>query len=1073
MATTTSLLSSCLCALLLAPLFSQGVDAWKSRKGASKECRFDRLQAFEPLRKVRSEAGVTEYFDERNEQFQCAGVIVIRRVIEPQGLVVPRYSNTHALAYIIQGKGYIGLTFPGCPAIHQQQFQQFEQRQSDQGHKFRDEHQKIHEFRQGDVVALPVSVPHWFYNGGDTPAVVVYVYDIKSFANQLEPRHKEFLLAGNNQRGQQIFEHSIFQHSGQNIFSGFNTEVLSEALGINTEAAKRLQSQNDQRGDIIRVKHGLQLLKPTRTRRTTSISTRQYNGLDENICTIKARVNIENPNRADYYNPRARRITLLNNQKFPILNLIGMGAARVNLYQNALLSPFWNINAHIVVYIIQGSARVQVANNQGRTMFNGVIRQGQILIIPQNHAVIKKAEHNGCQYIAIKTIPDPTVSRAAGKNSILRALPVDVIANAYRISRDEARRLKNNRANEIGAFTPRFPKKNQRSYQFLSEGLSLIGMLVACAFVAMAAALLAIGWRVVAPRRSVGRAGAGASTPECGLTAAAIDALPASEYERPLGVGGDDGGDPACSVCLEDVRGGETVRRLPACGHLYHAACIDAWLRSRTTCPLCRCDLFERLQAFEPLQNVRSEAGVTEYFDEMNELFQCTGRGSMGLTFPGCPATYQQQSQQFLFQGESQSQKFIDEHQKMHQFRQSDIVALPTGVAHWFYNDGDTPVVALYVYDTKNSANQLEPRHREFLLAGKNNRVQQVHGHSIQQHSGQNIFNGFSVELLSEALNSNTVTTKRLQSQNDQRGEIIHVKKGLQLLKPTLTQRQEQEQAQYQENLCTIKTRLNIENPSCADSYDPRAGRITSLDSQKFPILNIIQMSATRVNLYQNAILTPFWNVNAHSLMYVIQGRARVQVVSNLGKTVFDDVLRPEQLLIIPQNYVVLKKAQHEGCQYIAINTNANAFVSHLAGVDSVFCALPVDVVANAYRVSREEARRLKNNRGDEYGPFPPRLQQQIYPEFSNESKGETSDSRRGGVPLDHRCWQWSHRHCCPQSPYSLPPLLARVIPVPCSLHKSHLRRGRRGSGDVVAQRMVATSAPATRCICDQRMSLS
>ncbi|EEC72835.1 hypothetical protein OsI_06563 [Oryza sativa Indica Group] len=114
----------------------------------------------------------------------------------------------------------------------------------------------------------------------------------------------------------------------------------------------------------------------------------------------------------------------------------------------------------------------------------------------------------------------------------------------------------------------------------------------ACAFVAMAAALLAIGWRVVAPPRRVGRVGAGASTPECGLTAAAIDALPASEYERPLGVGG--GGDPACSVCLEDVRGGETVRRLPACGHLYHAACIDAWLRSRTTCPLCRSDLYPR-----------------------------------------------------------------------------------------------------------------------------------------------------------------------------------------------------------------------------------------------------------------------------------------------------------------------------------------------------------------------------------------------------------------------------------------------------------------------------------------------
>ncbi|KAF0934461.1 hypothetical protein E2562_025538 [Oryza meyeriana var. granulata] len=448
---------------------------------------------------------------------------------------------------------------------------------------------------------------------------------------------------------------------------------------------------------------------------------------------------------------------------------------------------------------------------------------------------------------------------------------------------------------------------------------------------------------------------------------------------------------------------------------------------------------FDRLQAFEPLRKVRSEAGVTEYFDEKNELFQCTGtfvirrviqpqgllvprytnapgmvyiiqgRGSMGLTFPGCPATYQQQFQQFLPQGQSQSQKFRDEHQKIHQFRQGDIVALPSGVAHWFYNDGDAPVVAIYVYDINNSANQLEPRQKEFLLAGNNNRVQQVYGSSIEQHSGRNIFNGFGVQLLSEAFGISTTTAKRLQSQNDQRGEIIHVKNGLQLVRPTLTQ-QEQAQAQYQEvqyigqqqtssqwngleeNFCTIKARLNIENPSRADTYNPRAGRITSVNSQKFPVLNLIQMSATRVNLYQNAILSPFWNVNAHSLVYTIQGRARVQVVSNFGKTVFDGILRPGQLLIIPQNYVVLKKAENEGCQYIAIKTNANAFVSHLVGKNSVFRALPVDVVANAYRISREQARSLKNNRGEEHGAFTPRFQQQFYPGFSNESESETSE---------------------------------------------------------------------------------
>jgi hypothetical protein len=52
---------------------------------------------------VRSEAGLTEYFEEQNEQFRCVGVSVIRHVIEPQGLLLPRYHNAPGLVYILQG----------------------------------------------------------------------------------------------------------------------------------------------------------------------------------------------------------------------------------------------------------------------------------------------------------------------------------------------------------------------------------------------------------------------------------------------------------------------------------------------------------------------------------------------------------------------------------------------------------------------------------------------------------------------------------------------------------------------------------------------------------------------------------------------------------------------------------------------------------------------------------------------------------------------------------------------------------------------------------------------------------
>ena len=52
-----------------------------------------------------------------------------------------------------------------------------------------------------------------------------------------------------------------------------------------------------------------------------------------------------------------------------------------------------------------------------------------------------------------------------------------------------------------------------------------------------------------------------------------------------------------CSVCLEEVRGGEMVRSLPGCRHVFHVGCIDPWLHSHATCPLCRPDLSPRRRA--------------------------------------------------------------------------------------------------------------------------------------------------------------------------------------------------------------------------------------------------------------------------------------------------------------------------------------------------------------------------------------------------------------------------------------------------------------------------------------------
>ncbi|KAF7021679.1 hypothetical protein CFC21_034587 [Triticum aestivum] len=75
-------------------------------------------------------------------------------------------------------------------------------------------------------------------------------------------------------------------------------------------------------------------------------------------------------------------------------------------------------------------------------------------------------------------------------------------------------------------------------------------------------------------------AGLAAAAAERGMSDAAIAALPTFLYEE--------ADDVDCAVCLGQLEAGEKARRLPKCAHLFHAECVDAWLRAHCTCPMCR-----------------------------------------------------------------------------------------------------------------------------------------------------------------------------------------------------------------------------------------------------------------------------------------------------------------------------------------------------------------------------------------------------------------------------------------------------------------------------------------------------
>ncbi|KAF5202365.1 Ring-h2 finger protein atl29 [Thalictrum thalictroides] len=46
-----------------------------------------------------------------------------------------------------------------------------------------------------------------------------------------------------------------------------------------------------------------------------------------------------------------------------------------------------------------------------------------------------------------------------------------------------------------------------------------------------------------------------------------------------------------CAVCLSEFTDDDSLRLIPVCNHAFHPECIDLWLGSHTTCPVCRRDL--------------------------------------------------------------------------------------------------------------------------------------------------------------------------------------------------------------------------------------------------------------------------------------------------------------------------------------------------------------------------------------------------------------------------------------------------------------------------------------------------
>ncbi|KAJ3686292.1 hypothetical protein LUZ61_015456 [Rhynchospora tenuis] len=71
-----------------------------------------------------------------------------------------------------------------------------------------------------------------------------------------------------------------------------------------------------------------------------------------------------------------------------------------------------------------------------------------------------------------------------------------------------------------------------------------------------------------------------------GLNPDSLEALHLTKFKK-----SNSGNSTECSICLGVLEEDDSVRVMHNCPHLFHQDCIDKWLKSHVTCPICRANV--------------------------------------------------------------------------------------------------------------------------------------------------------------------------------------------------------------------------------------------------------------------------------------------------------------------------------------------------------------------------------------------------------------------------------------------------------------------------------------------------
>ncbi|KAG5029604.1 hypothetical protein JHK87_013118 [Glycine soja] len=252
--------------------------------------------------------------------------------------------------------------------------------------------------------------------------------------------------------------------------------------------------------------------------------------------------------------------------------------------------------------------------------------------------------------------------------------------------------------------------------------------------------------------------------------------------------------------------------------------------------------------------------------------------------------------------------------------KKGDVIPVPIGSVSWWFNDGDSDLVIIFLGETSKALIPGEITY--FFLTGL-----------------QGVIGGFSNEL----------TSKIYGLDKDGVEKLIKSQSGVLIIKLDKTQPLPKPQTEITKKLVY---NIDVADP---ENVVENAGLIKTLTEQEFPFIGDVGLSVIRVKLEPGAIKAPSYPINPTvRLIYIARGSGKIEIVDFSGKSALNTQVEAGHLLVVPQFFVVAQIAGEEGMESFSIVITTNPLFEELGGRTSIWSALSPSVQQASLNVDSE-----------------------------------------------------------------------------------------------------------------------